>query len=408
MIHKDSFYFFMLLLSYVFGNVFYYIHQFSYIDELLIGIILFCYLYYVYYKSIRVDNKVKSVVCFVLFYIIYSIAIHVTNVGAVLRDALQESKPLIAFFVIYALKPSLHGIHKFILSVVSLSLGLFSFLLFFFSGSEYFVHNAFYGHVMLISSVIYLVCSGRKREDFIIFFILLSMGLLSARSKYYGEFAVALMLVPFLKPPIKLNFKYAVLGMIVICVVVWAAWEKFNIYFVEGLENDSIARNALYVTSVQVLKDYFPLGSGLGTFGVDATKVYYSPLYYKYGLNSIWGLSENYDSYIADTYFPVIIAQFGIVGLFLFYKFVRFVIVKSNRSYINGQRPIYLVILLILSTLIIESIAGPMFVMTTGVTLLMLLAYCICEIEQTASMTRRKILIELVKAIIGKKKTNVI
>lgn len=143
----------------------------------------------------------------------------------------------------------------------------------------------------------------------------------------------------------------------------------------------------LYVRSIDVMKDYFPFGSGFGSYGVDASRVYYSPLYYKYGLSNIYGMTEDYNEFIADTYFPAIIAQFGLLGIFLFFKFVEFVIKRAGEAYTPYNRILYAIIILIISSILIESVAGPMFVMTTGVPILILLAYCLCDIEKIKTST---------------------
>ncbi|HUH08885.1 MAG TPA: hypothetical protein VML96_13880, partial [Egibacteraceae bacterium] len=50
-------------------------------------------------------------------------------------------------------------------------------------------------------------------------------------------------------------------------------------------------RLALYVTSVTIARDYFPLGAGLGRYGSPMSRVDFSPLYAEYGLDRIWGLT---------------------------------------------------------------------------------------------------------------------
>ena len=77
-----------------------------------------------------------------------------------------------------------------------------------------------------------------------------------------------------------------------------------------------MARPATYTTATTIIfKDYIPFGSGLGTFATNAAAQYYSPLYYKYGLNDIWGLYPDNPMFLADAFFPTL-AEFGMVGLF--------------------------------------------------------------------------------------------
>lgn len=68
-----------------------------------------------------------------------------------------------------------------------------------------------------------------------------------------------------------------------------------------------------------ILKDFIPFGPGFGSYACYASSVYYSPLYYKYGLDCVYGLSEDRGG-ISDTFFPHL-AQFGVVGIVLFAMF---------------------------------------------------------------------------------------
>ena len=101
------------------------------------------------------------------------------------------------------------------------------------------------------------------------------------------------------------------------------AWERFSSFYIEnGIEANSIeemyARPSLDYTAWEIFKDYFPFGSGFGTFASHASAVYYSRLYYDYGISNIFGLQPDAPDFVSDTYFPVL-AQFGVVGACLFF-----------------------------------------------------------------------------------------
>lgn len=89
-------------------------------------------------------------------------------------------------------------------------------------------------------------------------------------------------------------------------------WNQFYFYF---LENASLARSALLLTSIQMAKDYFPFGAGFATFGSHLSAINYSPLYYQYGINNIYGLSPNYPNYISDSFYPMLLGQTGVFGI---------------------------------------------------------------------------------------------
>lgn len=81
-----------------------------------------------------------------------------------------------------------------------------------------------------------------------------------------------------------------------------------------------IARPALYMGMIEILKQYPLLGSGIGSYANHASAVYYSPIYYRLGYENIWGLNPDMPAFAADTFFPTL-AQYGFVGIFLFFYF---------------------------------------------------------------------------------------
>ena len=95
-------------------------------------------------------------------------------------------------------------------------------------------------------------------------------------------------------------------------------------YTVNGID-EGAARTYMYITSLKVFEDYFPLGPGFGTFGTDSAAKFYSPLNYHYGLNSIYGLNPDDDTagttFYSDTFYPLL-AQFGVIGVVLFFLFL--------------------------------------------------------------------------------------
>ena len=45
---------------------------------------------------------------------------------------------------------------------------------------------------------------------------------------------------------------------------------------------------------------------------------YFSILYNKYNLNTVYGLSPNYHYFVADSFYTMLLGQFGYIGLFLY------------------------------------------------------------------------------------------
>jgi hypothetical protein len=82
-----------------------------------------------------------------------------------------------------------------------------------------------------------------------------------------------------------------------------------------GMDPHSIARFALHYTSLQIAADHFPFGSGLASFASHASRVYYSDVYYSYGLVNVWGLSPQYPEFITDTFWPMVLGEGGVAAL---------------------------------------------------------------------------------------------
>ena len=160
------------------------------------------------------------------------------------------------------------------------------------------------------------------------------------------------------------------------------AWEKFQFYFITGSSDDmteSFARPALYQGAFVILKDYFLFGPGLGSYANFASAEYYSPLYYEYGLNQVFGLEEGEGSFIADTFFPQL-AQFGIVGVILFFMFFRKRYKETMYYYnVNCDPLIMKMSLLILIFFMIESSVDSTFVHNRGMIMMILWGMIINE-----------------------------
>jgi len=112
---------------------------------------------------------------------------------------------------------------------------------------------------------------------------------------------------------------------LIIGSVLWASgdlivgiFQEMFQQYVYAADPMAVARNAMLRTSVQIGFDYFPLGAGFGRFGGWIAALFYSPLYYQYGLNSVYGLSEAQPSFLQDAFWPHVIGELGFIGAGLF------------------------------------------------------------------------------------------
>jgi O-Antigen ligase len=87
-------------------------------------------------------------------------------------------------------------------------------------------------------------------------------------------------------------------------------------------EDNPQARVALYFGSLDIARDYFPLGAGLGRYGSWMSRVEYSPVYYEYDLNTVRGLRPRNSASATDTFWPQILGELGVVGLLAYVGFL--------------------------------------------------------------------------------------
>jgi hypothetical protein len=125
------------------------------------------------------------------------------------------------------------------------------------------------------------------------------------------------------------------------------------------------ARVALYMGSLEIARDNFPLGAGMGRYGSWMSRVEYSPVYVEYGLNRVPGLRANNSQYATDTFWPMVLGEFGVVGVVGYAAFLAGIALPLwglGRRVKDPQSAVFIVGgLAVLATSILESTATPMF-----------------------------------------------
>lgn len=89
------------------------------------------------------------------------------------------------------------------------------------------------------------------------------------------------------------------------------------LFYFSTLRNES-ARALLTGRSFQIAADYFPFGTGWGTYGSAFSVEPYSVVYRLYHLNRVWGLSPTYNVFVSDTFWPMLLGQCGVLGVLLY------------------------------------------------------------------------------------------
>lgn len=366
---------------------------FSSIDEIMMGI-LFVYTFMKYSnRSINRRPWREFMVCLsvIAFYTLYSLMFGVNVAGGVWLDLLQEIRPYSIIFCTWILNPRFTKKQKkWMLGTMVIT--LFSWIFYHPQTLDTQVEAEFpvLGQLAICTGMAwYLLTEDTKRNRYIALALVLT-GMFAPKFKFMGEVVCFIAFIFFVKK--KLNFqstKTILFACILVIVVLAVTWTRFDAYYVSGLSNDQLARPMTYKTSLVILGDYFPFGPGMGTFACNGAWNFYSPLYYEYNLNTIWGLGDSTigsGAFICDAYYPTL-AQFGIVGVFFFCWFWKRRLVAFNQ--IVDMR-YYRVAMLTFCCLVIEQTADSSWLSGKGMGYCMLIALCLNANRNMMEQRRRE------------------
>lgn len=143
---------------------------------------------------------------------------------------------------------------------------------------------------------------------------------------------------------------------------------RLKLYLTIGLAS---ARVAMHVVGLRILKDFFPLGSGLGTFASHLSGRHYSNIYDMYGIANVNGIMREKYNYISDVFWPYIYGQFGLFGLLIYGKIILDIFFRQFRSGITDSSRIAMVTVWIYA--LIATTSEAYFTNTTGVQMALIL-----------------------------------
>lgn len=340
-------------------------------------------------------TEINIYIGLMIFYLVYSLLIQVTTFRGIYLDFLQQLRPYAVFYLTWMMAPDFSPKQKKRIKWVML-FSFFGYLILFkikpsvvtpYGGGE----SAALGQIALCCAMVYYLFSKQTKRNRNIAILIMLLGLISGKSKYFGECVVFIALVMFVKS--KINFtsvstllKVAALG----CVVIFFTWTKFNAYYVEGFQDDAqeMARPLTYETGMKIMfQDYIPFGSGLGSFGTSAAAKEYSPLYYDYKLDMVWGLTPENPMFLADAFYPTL-AEFGVVGLFFFLWFWKKRLWECNKI---PNIMYYRMALMAILALALESTADSSYLSGKGMGYFMVLALCLNSGRQQMNCSKRSL-----------------
>lgn len=371
---------------------------FSSVDEAM-TVLLFVYTLWMYCNNRSINKRPwkEFTVCIglIAFYTVYSLLFGANVAGSVWIDLMQEIRPYTIIFCTWILNPRFTKKQKkWMLGTMVLT--LFSWILY--HPATFESQNAEFpvlGQLAICTGMSwYLFTKATKRNRYIALLLVLT-GMMAPKFKFIGEVVCFIAFVFFVKQ--RLNFKSPktmIYVVLLITILLMVTWTRFDAYYISGMSNDDSARPMTYKTSLKILFDYWPFGSGMGSFACNGAWQYYSPLYFKYNLDGIWGLSPNAGGFICDAYYPTL-AQFGFVGVFFFCWFWKRRLAAFD---IIADMRYYRVAMITFCCLAIEQTADSSWLSGKGMGYCMLIALCLnANRNAMEQMKRRKLQLNRMK-----------
>lgn len=383
----NNFFYLYFLFFLLFGVILYDLivkYGFSFIDEISVLI--------AFIASFNKKGQLKEyryLFFIFIFYFINSLVNPHNILPAIINDTVQQIKPYIVFYSIYTLSEYFlfKDVQKKIIcklclffAVILLPFGFY----FLFNPDEVlyngWLHASRYSTMYCIFGLSYYLYSNKSKRNLFVMTLILSGGLLSMRSKYFGFYTLFILVFYFFKSRNSFNsslLKRFIFILFALFIILFAVQDKLMFYFITGTtnvdESTMMARPLLYQKAYEILCDYPLFGTGFGSYATDASALYYSPLYSEYGL--IFNNQIGEGLFISDTYYPVF-AQFGIIGIILFVLFWAKRYEDCKHSYHLGfiQFNDFKICLLIIAFFLIESIADSTLTQNRGAFMMLLLA----------------------------------
>ena len=312
-----------------------------------------------------------------MFFTVYGLLFGANIQRAVLRDALQWIRPFSVIYCTWILNPQFTRRQKMTM-LYSMIATMVAWLFYHPElGRAGYTEFAVLGQMAMCTGMAwYLFTEPSKRNTYIATALVLS-GMLAPKFKFLGEVVCFIYVIYFLQR--RLNFKSSKTIMalaLMMAIVLFVTWTKFDAYYISGMAEgaERMARPETYkVAFGKILWDYFPFGSGMGSFGCAAAADYYSPLYYEYKMDDIWGLTPSNPMFLADAFYPTL-AQLGVVGIFFFCAFWKRRLKEMNRI---ADMRYYKVAWITFFCLAIEQAADSSFLSGKGMGYCMLIALCL-------------------------------
>ncbi|MHB0992540.1 MAG: hypothetical protein ACYC3O_09090 [Burkholderiales bacterium] len=237
-------------------------------------------------------------------------------------------------------------LHPSILAAASAALAIYTF-------TQWRILGKASGSVLLkfIAFVFLLIASNQRQEIFAFLLVIVAIYVLATNQGMGKRLMASLVILATL-----IGIFLAVYGQTFIT--------ESSSWGIDSVEGATHPRAVLYDAAESLARTYFPLGSGLGTFGGVGSAKYDLSLNYKLGMSQQWWWPEH-EEYLLDTYWPNSIAEAGVIGaalLLLHYVlFSIFLFLKAAKASSKELRMAWLIAAASFTWILFNSPTSPAF-----------------------------------------------
>ena len=178
--------------------------------------------------------------------------------------------------------------------------------------------------------------------------LMITMLVLCGKEKAYGAMLVFVVLYyVIVHKKVQTKVRYILYMAVPVALL---AWDKIYLYYIQGQAKypKSLMTNA----SLNIAKDYFPIGTGFGTFGSTYAASHYSPVYYLYGIAENNYMNEETKMYLKDVFWPILFGETGILGTIIYCGLILILFVQIQRVYYYDKKKYMLLIFMFVYMLI--------------------------------------------------------
>ena len=173
----------------------------------------------------------------------------------------------------------------------------------------------------------------RPNKGFLLMAIAVLIMVVKSRSLIIA--ATALVLFESFVLEKKQNMRLRILAIAIIGGII--GYPQYQDYFVNGVtaNRGTAPRQLFWQGGLRLFKEYFPYGTGFGTFGSSTAATNYSSLYYILEFNTVTGMQPSNTMYLNDTFWPMIFTQLGLIGMI---PYILLLIIIFYDIYRNAKR----------------------------------------------------------------------